>query len=97
MRMTCGVGVRERSESVVIFLARSIPECKFDVLSIDFNVGHIIFEDCGDVDLLLESQHRYRLSRFPAATDNGEIRDIGKQGVDGRGSDGSSPRGKCLC
>ena len=46
------VGVRERSESVVIFLSCGIPEGKFDVLSIDLDVRHVIFKNCGDVDLL---------------------------------------------
>jgi len=46
-----GIGVGERSQSVVIFLTSGIPKSELDVLSIDFDVGNIVLEDGGDVDL----------------------------------------------
>jgi hypothetical protein len=46
-----GVGVRERSETVVIFLACGIPESQLYVFTIDLDVGDIVLEDGGDVDL----------------------------------------------
>jgi hypothetical protein len=45
------VGVGQRAKSVVILLTGGIPKGKFDMLSIDFNIGNIIFEDGWDVDL----------------------------------------------
>lgn len=51
------VGVRQRTETVVIFLARRIPKSEFDVLAINFDIGDVVLEDSGDVDLrgILES------------------------------------------
>jgi hypothetical protein len=45
------VRVRERTEAVVVFLAGGIPQGEFDMLSIHLDIGNIIFEDGGDVDL----------------------------------------------
>ena len=53
------VGVGERSQAVVIFLASSIPEGELDVLAIDLDIGDVVLEDGGDVDLwTLMSVHR---------------------------------------
>jgi hypothetical protein len=46
------IGVRERAETVVIFLASGIPEGELNVFAIDFDVGNVVLEDSGDVDLL---------------------------------------------
>ena len=46
-----GVGVRERSETVVVFLAGGIPQSELDVLAIDLHVGDVVLEDCRYVDL----------------------------------------------
>lgn len=46
------VGVREGAETVVILLASSIPKSQLNVLAVDLDVGDIVFEDGGDVDLL---------------------------------------------
>lgn len=46
-----GVGVGERAETVVILLAGGIPEGELDVLAIDLDIGDIVLEDGGDVDL----------------------------------------------
>ena len=45
------VGVGERAQSVVIFLTSGIPEGELDVLAIDFDIGDVVLEDGGDVDL----------------------------------------------
>lgn len=47
------VGVGKRAETVVIFLASSIPEGEFDVLAIDLDVGDVVFENGGDIDLAI--------------------------------------------
>lgn len=54
------VGVRQRTETVVIFLTRRIPKSEFDVLAINFDIGDVVLEDSGDVDLrgILESALR---------------------------------------
>lgn len=46
-----GIGVRERAETIVIFLASRIPKGEFDVLSINLNIGDVVLEDGGNVDL----------------------------------------------
>jgi hypothetical protein len=45
------VGVGERAETVVIFLASGIPEGELHVFAVDLDVGNIVFENGGDVDL----------------------------------------------
>ena len=45
------IGVGERAETVVIFLASGIPEGELDVLAINLDVGDIVLENGGDVDL----------------------------------------------
>jgi hypothetical protein len=46
------VGVGERAETVVILLACSIPESELDVLAVNLDIGDVVLEDGGDVDLL---------------------------------------------
>ena len=46
-----GVGVGERAETVVILLTSGIPEGELDVLAIDLDIGDVVLEDSGDVDL----------------------------------------------
>ena len=46
-----GVGVRQRTETVIIFLASSIPKGEFNMLAINLDVGDIVLEDGRDVDL----------------------------------------------
>lgn len=46
------VGVRQRTESVVVFLASSIPKGQLDVLAVDLDVGDVVLEDGRDVDLV---------------------------------------------
>lgn len=45
------VGVGERSETVIIFLASRIPEGQLDVLVVNLDVGDVVLENGGDVDL----------------------------------------------
>ena len=45
------VGVRKGSETVVVFLASRIPQGQLDVLAINLDIGDIVLEDGGDVDL----------------------------------------------
>lgn len=45
------VGVGEGSQSVVVFLSSSIPEGQLDVLSINFDVGDVVLENGGNIDL----------------------------------------------
>jgi len=45
------IGVGERAESVVVFLAGGIPQGQLDVLAVDLDIGDVVFEDGGDVDL----------------------------------------------
>ena len=51
-----GVGVAEGSEPVVVFLAGSIPQRKFDVLAIDLDIGDIVLKHGRDVNLLRGSE-----------------------------------------
>ena len=45
------VGVGEGAETVVILLAGGIPEGELDVLAVNLDVGDVVLEDGGDVDL----------------------------------------------
>jgi hypothetical protein len=45
------VGVGERAETVVIFLASGIPKGELHVLAVHLDVGNIVLENGGDVDL----------------------------------------------
>ena len=47
------IRVGERSKAVVIFLARCIPEGELNVLSIDLDIGNVVFEDSGNVHLVI--------------------------------------------
>jgi len=46
-----GVGVTERAEAVVVLLASRIPQGELNVLSVHFDVGHIVLEHGGDINL----------------------------------------------
>ena len=45
------VGVGEGSEPVIIFLSSRIPQGQLDVLVVDLDIGDIVLENGGDVDL----------------------------------------------
>ena len=46
-----GVGVGQRTETVVVFLAGSIPQRELDVLSIHLDIGNVVLEHGRDIDL----------------------------------------------
>jgi hypothetical protein len=46
-----GVGVGERTETIVVLLTSGIPQGEFNVLSINFYVGNVVLEDGWDIDL----------------------------------------------
>jgi hypothetical protein len=45
------IGVGERAETVVILLAGSIPEGELDVLAVNLDIGDVVLEHGGDIDL----------------------------------------------
>jgi len=45
------VGIGERAQTVVIFLTRGIPQSQLNVFAINLNVGDVVLEDGGNVDL----------------------------------------------
>jgi hypothetical protein len=45
------VGVTQWAETVIILLSRSIPQGKLNVLPIDFDIGNIVLEHSGDINL----------------------------------------------
>lgn len=45
------IGIGEGTETVIIFLASRIPQGQLNVLAIDLDVGDIVLENGGDVDL----------------------------------------------
>ena len=45
------VGVTERAETVIVFLSSRIPQGEFNVLSIDLDIGHIVLEHSGNINL----------------------------------------------
>ena len=49
------VGVGQRAQPVVILLASRIPQGQLDVLAINLDIGDIVLEDSGDVDLVVET------------------------------------------
>jgi len=68
------VGVRKGSESVVIFLTGGIPKSQLDVLSVNFDIGNVVFEDGRNVDLwecpLGEDDEQTGLSACTITDDN---------------------------
>ena len=46
-----GVRVGQGTKTVVILLASGIPKGELDVLAIDLDIGNIVLEDSGDIDL----------------------------------------------
>ncbi len=46
-----GVGVGERTKTVVVLLASGIPKGELNMLSVDLDIGNVVFENGRDVDL----------------------------------------------
>ena len=49
-----GIRVRERAETVVIFLASRIPQSQLNMFAVDFDIGDVVFKDGGHVNLRQE-------------------------------------------
>jgi hypothetical protein len=47
-----GVGVGKRAQTVVIFLTCGIPESELDVFAVDLDIGDVVLEDSGNIDLV---------------------------------------------
>ncbi len=45
------IGVRQRSETVVVLLTSRIPQCQLNVSAIDLDIGNVVLKDGRDVDL----------------------------------------------
>jgi hypothetical protein len=45
------IRIGKRAETVIIFLSSSIPQSQFYMLSIDFDIGDVIFENGGNINL----------------------------------------------
>lgn len=46
-----GVRITERAQAVVVFLSGRIPQGKFNMLSVNFDIGHVVLEHGGDINL----------------------------------------------
>lgn len=63
------VGVGERAETVVILLASRIPQGQLNVLAIDLDIGDIVLENSGNVDLAAEkASANYKFGRYGQKT-----------------------------
>ena len=45
------IGVGQGTETVVVLLTSCIPESQLDMLAVNLDVGNIVLEDGGDIDL----------------------------------------------
>jgi hypothetical protein len=45
------VRVRQRTETVIVFLSRGIPEGEFDMLAVNLDIGDVVLEHGGHVYL----------------------------------------------
>ena len=48
------IRVRERAKTVVILLTSRIPESELDMLAVDLDIGDVVLEDGGNIDLSRE-------------------------------------------
>jgi len=64
-----GVGVGKGAQTIVVLLASSIPEGELDILAIDFDIGHVVLKDGGDVHLTTFAlDHRQPIGQWLQAT-----------------------------
>jgi hypothetical protein len=47
-----GVWVAERAKAVVVFLASGIPQCEFNVFSVNLYICNVVLKDGWDVNLV---------------------------------------------
>jgi len=45
------IWVRQRSQTIVIFLASGIPKSQFDVFPVDLDIGNVVLENGWDIYL----------------------------------------------
>ena len=45
------VGVTERAETIIVLLSSRIPQGKLNMLSIDLDIGYVVLEHGGDINL----------------------------------------------
>jgi len=55
-----GIGVAERAQAVVVFLACSIPQSELDVFAIYLDICHIVLEDRRDINLESEDEKSWK-------------------------------------
>ena len=53
-----GVWVTERAKAIVVFLAGRIPQCEFNVFSVDLYICNVVLKDGRDVNLVENSIFR---------------------------------------
>lgn len=89
-----GVGVGERAETVVILLAGGIPEGELDVLAIDLDIGDVVLEDSGDVDLCGRGVSACACACAPAVLLLGVLRGGAGRQADAAQGQGAGARGE---
>jgi len=47
-----GVWVAERAKAIVVFLAGRIPQCEFNVFSVNLYIRNVVLKDGGDINLV---------------------------------------------
>jgi hypothetical protein len=47
------IRVAQRAETIIIFLASGIPQGQFNMFAVDFDIGNIVLENGGNVNLNL--------------------------------------------
>lgn len=62
-----GVRVGQRTEPIVVFLTSRIPKSELNMLAINLDIGDVVLEDSGDVDLSRMSQFQRQIVRIPKA------------------------------
>jgi len=76
-----GIRVRERAETIVVFLTSSIPQREFNVFTIDLYIGDVVLENSRDINLgecaLRKHDEQTSLSTGTVADDNQLASDLG--------------------
>lgn len=65
------IGVGQRSETIVVFLTSRIPKSQLDVLAVNLDVGDVVLEDGGNVDLAKERNRQQTASCIKAIEPQG--------------------------
>lgn len=67
-----GIGVREGAETVVVLLTSRIPERQLDMLAINLDVGDVVLEHGGDIDLRTQMLDNVRSVLLHAWSSSGQ-------------------------